>query len=174
MNIHLTDFDESERADYMTVVASMAAVDGVISSEELLCLRELCKNFVLGPSARGQVLAAASSPPHDFEDIVRRLGHSSLRYSLLVDVAGMAFRDDVITDEERKEYKRLSDLMGVSEEHSKTLWEFAESQFSPGYTPAKAAESIEKLESKGVSRGCIRMSACMMALGMSTPLEVGR
>ena len=115
MNIHLTDFDESERADYMTVVASMAAVDGVISSEELLCLRELCKNFVLGPSARGQVLAAASSPPHDFEDIVRRLGHSSLRYSLLVDVAGMAFRDDVITDEERKEYKRLSDLMGVSE-----------------------------------------------------------
>lgn len=173
MNIHLTDFDESQRADYMTVVASMAAVDGSISSEELYSLRELCKFFVLGPSARGQVMAASSSPPSDLDDIVKRLGEGPLRYSLLLDVAAMAYRDGVLTPEEKSEYARLSAQMGVPEAHSASIWKFAEGLFSPGYSPAMCSEGIDRLDKEGIPRGSVLISACMLASGFSTP-ETGR
>jgi uncharacterized tellurite resistance protein B-like protein len=173
MNIHLTDFDESQRADYMTVVASMAAVDGSISSEELYSLRELCKYFVLGPSARGQVMAASSSPPADLDEIVQRLGSGPLRYSLLLDVAAMAYRDGILTPEEKAEYARLSELMGVPDKHSASIWKFAEGLFAPGYTPAMASEGIDQLDAEGIPRGSVRISACMLASGFCTP-ETGR
>jgi hypothetical protein len=171
MNPHLTDYNEWERTDYMMVVASMAGVDGKITSEEVFALRELCKVFVLGPEARGQVMGAATTPPDDFEEILRRLSGSDLRYSLLVDLAAMAYRDNVLTDAERHEYDRLSHILQIPTEQSEAILKFAEGLFAPGYTPAKAADTLAGLEKKGITRSAIGMSATMMALGLAGPVE---
>ena len=171
MNPHLTDYNEWERTDYMMVVASMAGVDGKISSEEVFALRELCKTFVLGPDSRGQVMAAATTPPDDLEDIIKRLATSALKYSLLVDLAAMAYRDSVLTDSEKAEYDRLATLLSVSPEHSGAILKFAESLFAPGYTPARASESLDKLDKTGVPRSAMSISATMMALGLAGPVE---
>lgn len=171
MNPHLTDYNEWERADYMMVVASMAGVDGKITSEEVFALRELCKAFVLGPDARGQVMAAATTPPDDLEDILKRLGTSPLKNSLLVDLAAMAYRDNVLTDSERQEYDRLAHILSIPQEQASSILKFAEGLFAPGYTPAQASESLANMEKMGVSRSAIGMSATMMALGLAGTVE---
>ena len=170
--LNLTDFDESERRDYMTVVAIMAGADGKVTSEEILALRELCKRFVLGPSARGRVMGAATVPPHDLEEILSRLAETPLRYSLLLDVASMAYRDEVLAPEEQVEYDYLSNKLGVPEAHSKAIMSFAESIFQPGYTPAKASENLNKLERSGIPRAAVSLCASLQALGLTSQVEV--
>ena len=90
MNLQLTDFDESERTDYMMVVASMAGQDGAVTSEEIYAVRQLSIQFVLGPEARGRVMGATATPPENMDEILERLSKTDLRYSLLLDLAAMA------------------------------------------------------------------------------------
>lgn len=166
MNLHLTDFDESERTDYMMVVASMAGQDGAVTSEEIYAVRQLSLAFVLGPEARGKVMAATSIPPENLDDILERLSHTELRYSLLLDLAAMAYRDEVFSPEEQAEYKRLSEGLKVDAKHSEAILKFASSLFAPGYTPASSCEHLEKLEAAGVPRRAVSLSASMMAMGV--------
>ena len=97
LNLHLTDFNEAERTDYMMVVASMAGQDGAVTSEEIYAVRQLSLQFVLGPEARGKVMAATATPPENMDEIIDRLAQTDLRYSLLLDLAAMAYRDEVFS-----------------------------------------------------------------------------
>lgn len=168
MNQHLTDFSEAERTDYMMVVASMAGQDGAVTSEEIYAVRQLSLQFVLGPEARGKVMAATATPPDNLDEILERLSKTDLRYSLLLDLGAMAHRDHEFTAAEQDEYKRLSTRLGVDEAHSKAILEFASSLFAPGYTPAKACEHLEQLEKNGIPRKVVSLSATMMAMGISS------
>lgn len=172
MNLHLTDFNESERTDYMMVVASMAGQDGAVTSEEIYAVRQLSIQFVLGPEARGKVMAATATPPENMDEILERLSQTDLRYSLLLDLAAMAYRDEVFSDKEAEEYSRLSIRLGVDEAHSKAILAYASSLFAPGYTPAKASENLERLEKEGIPRRVVSLSATMMAMGLSSPAGV--
>lgn len=172
MNLHLTDFNEAERTDYMMVVASMAGQDGFVSPEEMFAVRQLSLQFVLGPEARGKVFAATTAPPADMDDILERLGATELRYSLLLDVAAMAYRDEHFSEAEAEEYKRLSGKMGVDEKHSQAILQFASGLFTPGYTPAKSAEAMEKLEKEGIKRSAVALSATMQAMGIASKTGV--
>jgi len=172
LNLHLTDFNESERTDYMMVVASMAGQDGAVTSEEIYAVRQLSIQFVLGPEARGKVMAATATPPENMDEILERLSQTDLRYSLLLDLAAMAYRDEVFSDKEAEEYSRLSIRLGVDEAHSKAILAYASSLFAPGYTPAKASENLERLEKEGIPRRVVSLSATMMAMGLSSPAGV--
>ena len=166
MNPHLTEYNESDRCDYMMVVSSMAGIDGEVTSEEIYAIRELCLSFVLGPEARGKVMAASTTPPDDMDDILERLAHTSLRYSLLLDLGTMAYKDHVLTAEELAEYNRLAGKLRVDDNHAKHVLKFAESLFQPGYTPAQAEANLEALEQNGIPRAAVTMSASMMAMGL--------
>jgi len=74
----------------MMVVASMAGQDGAVTSEEVFAVRQLSLHYLLGPDARGRVMAAAAIPPENLDGILERLSGTNLRYSLLLDLAGMA------------------------------------------------------------------------------------
>lgn len=172
LNLHLTDFDEAERTDYMMVVASMAGQDGAVTSEEIYAVRQLSLQFVLGPEARGKVMAATATPPENMDDIIDRLGQTDLRYSLLLDLAAMAYRDEVFSSAESEEYDRLSTRLGVDKAHSQAILNFASSLFAPGYTPAKASENLENLEKQGIPRRVVSLSATMMAMGICSSTGV--
>jgi hypothetical protein len=165
---HLSDFDESERTDYMMVVANMAGQDGAVTSEEIYAIRQLSLSFVLGPEARGKVMASTATPPENLDEILERLSTSELRYSLLLDVAAMAYRDEKFTESEAEEYRRLSHALHVDGAHSQAILKFASSLFAPGYSPAQACANLEALEKEGIPRKVVALSATMMAMGVTS------
>ena len=167
MNLQLTDFNETDRADYMTVVASMAGQDGAITSEEVYAVRQLSLQYVLGPDARGRVMAATAIPPENLEEVLERLSGTDLRYSLLLDLAGMAYRDGVFTEAEAAEYDRLSKQLKVSPAQSKALLDFAGRVLNTGGKPVKLADHLGILTQAGVPEGAVSLSAILMAAGLT-------
>jgi hypothetical protein len=165
MNLQLTDFNESERADYMMVVASMAGQDGAITSEEVYAVRQLSLQYVLGPDARGRVMAATAIPPENMDEVLERLSGTDLRYSLLLDLAGMAYRDGVFTEAEAAEYDRLSGQLKVSAAQSKAILDFAARVLNTGGKPVKLADHIGILQQAGIPEGITSLSAILMAAG---------
>lgn len=167
MNLQLTDFNETDRADYMMVVASMAGQDGAITSEEVYAVRQLSLQYVLGPDARGRVMAATAIPPENLEEVLERLSGTDLRYSLLLDLAGMAYRDGVFTEAEAAEYDRLSKQLKVSPAQSKALLDFAGRVLNTGGKPVKLADHLGILTQAGVPEGAVSLSAILMAAGLT-------
>ncbi|MHB2018842.1 MAG: hypothetical protein ACYCW6_17980 [Candidatus Xenobia bacterium] len=165
-HLHLTDFNESERADYLVVVASMAGSHGNLSSEEVLALRQLCMHFVLGPDARGRVMAAVSTPPHDLDRIIQHLSHTDLKFSLILDLSAMAWHDGHMGPEDEKEIHNISRQLGIKEESVKVLLQFA-SKLLKGQHPDLEGE-YKKLEAAGVSRGAVAISAMMLTVQVAT------
>lgn len=167
MNLQLTDFNETDRADYMMVVASMAGQDGAITSEEVYAVRQLSLQYVLGPDARGRVMAATAIPPENLEEVLERLSGTDLRYSLLLDLAGMAYRDGVFTEAEAAEYDRLSKQLKVSPAQSKALLDFAGRVLNTGGKPVKLADHLGILTQAGVPESAVSLSAILMAAGLT-------
>ncbi|MBS2036556.1 TerB family tellurite resistance protein [bacterium] len=167
MNLQLTDFNESDRADYMMVVASMAGQDGAVTSEEVYAVRQLSLQYVLGPDARGRVMAAAAIPPDNMDEVLERLSGTDLRYSLLLDLAGMAYRDGVFTEAEAAEYDRLSRQLNVSSEQAKAILEFAARVLNTGGKPVKLGDHTAILQKAGVPEGIVSLSAILMAAGLT-------
>lgn len=166
MNLQLTDFNESDRADYMMIVASMAGQDGAVTSEEVYAVRQLSLQYVLGPDARGRVMAAAAIPPDDMDEVLERLSTTDLRYSLLLDLAGMAYRDGVFTEAEAAEYDRLSRQLNVSNEQAKAILEFAAKVLNTGGKAVKLADHTALLQKAGIPEGIVSMSAILMSAGL--------
>ncbi|MEW6283685.1 MAG: TerB family tellurite resistance protein, partial [Candidatus Eremiobacterota bacterium] len=120
-NPHLADYNESERTDYMMVVASMAGADGDVSSEEIYAIRALSLHFVLGPEARGKVMAACTAGAEEMEDVIKRFADSKLKYSLLLDLANLAWADGELREPEEAEIRRLSGLLRVDAAQTRAL-----------------------------------------------------
>lgn len=109
---NLTSFDESERADYLVALAAMVASDGQVTSEELLCLRELCHNFVLGPTARGRVITATTAVD-EIDEVLARLGKTRLKHSLILDLCLTAYWDGQLDQVERDELSAFGQKLGL-------------------------------------------------------------
>lgn len=162
MNLQLLDYNESERADYMMVVASMAGQDGAVTSEEVFAVRQLSLQYLLGPEARGRVMAAAAIPPENMEQVLERLSGTDLRFSLLLDLAGMAYRDGVFTEAEQAEYSRLSQQLHVPDNQAKAVLDFAEAVLKG--KQVKVADHTAALEKAGIPAGAVSLSAIFMSL----------
>lgn len=157
MNSQLLNYNESERADYMMVVASMAGQDGAVTSEEVFAVRQLSLQYLLGPDARGRVMAATAIPPENMDQVLERLSSTDLRFSLLLDLAGMAYRDGVFTDAEKTEYNRLSQQLHVPDAQSKAVLDFAEAVLQG--KQGKIADHVPTLEKAGIPADVVSLSA---------------
>lgn len=160
---HLIDFNESDRADYMAVVASMAGADGHVSSEEILALRELCKHFVLGPDARGRVMAATIPGAEDMDATLHRLAATDLRYSLMLDLCAMGWRDGKLVEVEEAEIRRLAGALGIEAGQVGAMIRFAEALHKGGATEA----ALHEIEAAGVSRSALALSATLYGMGQA-------
>jgi uncharacterized tellurite resistance protein B-like protein len=107
------DMSEPERADYLTVVASMAYADLDTSAEELERLGNLCDDLELAGEPRERVLASAAAPTQvDVDRIVAALA-PELRHALLVDTIDLAYADRTIEASEVAAIERIADRIGV-------------------------------------------------------------
>jgi uncharacterized tellurite resistance protein B-like protein len=150
----LAEYDESERTGYLMVVAYMAHVDGELTSEEVYALREMCFDFVLGPTARGKVMSASVMPREDLEKIISQLATSKLKYSLLADLYAVARADGALHDAEEKEIQELARLLQVEGAHLDGVRKFSEQVHSGG----KISEALDALEAGGVPRDALALS----------------
>ncbi|MBI3925753.1 MAG: TerB family tellurite resistance protein [Armatimonadetes bacterium] len=162
MNPHLSDYNESERADYMTVVAFMAGMDDELTSEEVLALQELSHHFVLGPLARGRVMAATAMPREELDTVVARLAGSGTRFSLLLDLCAMAYRDGHFSPAEKAEIERLGERIGIQPDQIAAVLQFAEVVHEP--QPADLDKALAELEKAGVPRPAVALSATLYGL----------
>ncbi|MBM3464707.1 MAG: TerB family tellurite resistance protein [Armatimonadetes bacterium] len=159
-NQHLIDYNEADRADYMAVVASLAGADGDVSSEEIFALRELCKHFLLGPDARGRVMAATTPGAENLDEALARLAKTDLKDSLVLDVCAMAWRDGKLVEAEEAEIRRLAGRLSVPNGHVEALMKLAEA-IQKGAHPADA---LPALEAAGVPRASVAVSATLYGM----------
>jgi uncharacterized tellurite resistance protein B-like protein len=108
------DLPEDERADYLSVVASMTFADKDADQAELDRVADLCATLELGDAATERVLAVARQPDDaSIEAILHRLTESDLRYALMVDAIDIAYADDEIVPDEAAELEHLADALHI-------------------------------------------------------------
>jgi uncharacterized tellurite resistance protein B-like protein len=162
-DLHLMDYNESDRADYLAVVASLAGADGLVSSEEILALQELCKHFVLGPDARGRVMAATTPGTEDLQATLTRLAATDLRCALTLDLCSMAWQDGQLLEAEETEIRRLAGSLGLTDRQISALMHFA-SSLRQGVNPE---QGLTLLEASGVPRNALAMSATLLGMSLA-------
>lgn len=86
---------ESERIDYLRVIASLVLADGVIDEREIVRLRALCSALAVSPAGEETVVAAASgSDRRNVERILANIKQDNgLSVALLTDALTIAFAD---------------------------------------------------------------------------------
>lgn len=159
-NPHLTDYNESERTEYMMVVASMAGADGNVTTEEIYAIRALSLHFVLGPESRGRVMAACTASSQEMEQVIRGFADSALKYSLLLDLANMAWADGELKEAEEAEILRLGGLMQVESGQIKALLGFAET-LSKNPDSKQVEAALKAVESAGIPHSALAVSATL-------------
>lgn len=112
MKSQTTLFNESERADYLVTLAHMVGSDGEVTSEEIFALRKLCEELVLGPTSRGQVMAATTGGS-DLTEVLERLSASELKYGLLLDLCLVGYWDGSLSEAEVSELHQLGEGLKV-------------------------------------------------------------
>jgi tellurite resistance protein len=97
----ISKYPPARRRDYLMLVAAVAASDNELHPEELRLLEGWMQHFELPARYRREVLAAAHRESGDMMKVQRRLSKTDLKYSLLLDMMGMAMADGVLMDDER-------------------------------------------------------------------------
>ena len=163
MNSLLATYNESDRTAYMKVVAYLAAVDGQMSSEEVFLLRELCLRYVLGPDARGEVMAATVMDHAELDATLQKLAATDLKYSLLLDMSTVAYADGVILEVEDRELRYAANALKVEDGALDAILELARRLHLAG-TPTGSVltgnldDALAGLEKCGVPRSALGFS----------------
>ena len=165
MNQTLANYNESERARYMMVVAHMAGVDGDLASEEIYALREMCIRYVLGPEARGEVMAATALPADALEEVLGKLAGTDLKNSLLVDLFAMAYMDGVVKPEEAETLNKVAQALAISDAQMGAIERLAKILATPTPDPAALQQALASLQDAGISSGSLAMSTTFARLG---------
>lgn len=97
----IASYPPARRRDYLMLVAAVAASDAELHPDELSLLERWMREFELPARYRREVLDAAHHPRDDIAKAERRLSKTDLKYSLLLDMMGMAMADGVLMDDER-------------------------------------------------------------------------
>ena len=160
MKTQTTLFNESERTDYLVMLAHMVGADGQVTSEEIYALRTLSNEFVLGPLNRGRVMAATTGSS-DLTEVLARLSTTNLKYGLLLDLCLTGYWDGKLTNDEVQALHELSKGLKVESAQVDACLKLAEELVQGGET----APSLDKLRELGVPRE---------ALAMACGLEEGR
>lgn len=154
MNAYLTSFNESERADYLVTLAHMIGVDGEVTSEEILALRQLCEKFIIGPDERGRVMAATVGAL-ELPEVLGRLGSTRLKFGLMLDLCLAAYWDGRLAEEELKAIKELGQGLSVKEAQVDSVLALAEKIA----TDADFSSELEAAEAQEIPKEALAMAA---------------
>jgi uncharacterized tellurite resistance protein B-like protein len=120
----IASYPPARRRDYLILVAAVAASDDQLHPDELSLLERWIAQFDLPARYRREVLAAARREGGDIAKIERRLSKTDLKYSLLLDMMGMAMADGVLMDNERALLQEVAEALNVDPIEVNILMDF--------------------------------------------------
>jgi tellurite resistance protein len=109
----ISSYPPARRRDYLMLVAAVAASDNELHPDELSLIEEWMHHFELPARYRREVLAAARHEGGDLAKVQRRLSKTDLKYSLLLDMMGMAMADGILMDDERALLQDVADALSL-------------------------------------------------------------
>lgn len=123
----LKGYKESEKIDYLSLLACIAAADGEVDDDEINSLRSLAKLVGLSGKGRAAVLSAAEDPSSvEVGDVTRRLSSSELRFTLITDMYLVAYADDSLDKEEVTEIKGFAKNLKVKDDQLQAIHKYAQ------------------------------------------------
>jgi uncharacterized tellurite resistance protein B-like protein len=164
------DLEESERVDYLSVVASMAFADADADDRELERVRDMCKDLELSSESTEKVIAAATSSHDDsIDEALDRLTCSDLRYALLIDAIDIAYADDEVVESEAAELEALAERLGISHAQLVQLRRYVGARTDHDETDDGANEQV----AKGVAAAGVPAAALGIATIVGAPVVAG-
>ena len=109
----IASYPPARRRDYLMLVAAVAASDAELHPDELGLLERWMREFRLPSRYKREVLDAARQGRNDIAKAERRISKTDLKYSLLLDMMGMAMADGVLMDDERTLLREVADALGI-------------------------------------------------------------
>jgi uncharacterized tellurite resistance protein B-like protein len=123
----ITRYPWQRRKDYLMLVAAVAASDDELHPDELALLQMWMEQFKLPPKSRAAVLAVAHRKPLKRTEVAERLRRTDLKYSLMLDLMGMAMADGVLMDKEIGMLRSVAEVLELDPIHFNILIEFIHS-----------------------------------------------
>ena len=109
----IASYPPARRRDYLMLVAAVAASDAELHPDELGLLERWMREFRLPSRYKREVLDAARQGRNDIAKAERRISKTDLKYSLLLDMMGMAMADGILMDDERALLQDVADALNL-------------------------------------------------------------
>jgi uncharacterized tellurite resistance protein B-like protein len=123
----LKDYTETEKAAYLTAIASIASADRSATEEELEFLDALADAAELSPAGK-ELLREASVEitGDDLKQSLDVLKGSELRFSLLADLVAFAEADQDYSADEKNHITRVANYLNITQEQQSTINQFVQ------------------------------------------------
>lgn len=176
----LVEYPEVERVDYLSVVASLASVDGKVTDNEIERIREFCEQIDIGNIGIGLVIAAVEDPSVvDVSTILSRLAQTDLKFTLLADMLFMAHADGICCPEEQEEIHKIATMLHISTEQIEAMNTYVETVLTATSKKTKrsdadwkriGSETASVLASAGIPFGAVAIAGSIFGQGITSGL----
>lgn len=173
----LQNYSDSEKAAYLSVIASLASADREASATETEFLQQLAHQAGLSGGATQQVLAAAKDATNEsIKGHLETLRDSDLRYSLVTDLISFARADGAYANDEEAMINKISAYLGITPQQTQTLNQVVDQAAQVPHDandPAKQSffgGITDKLEGAGIPKGALMAGL----LGVVAPMVLSK
>lgn len=173
----LQNYSDSEKAAYLSVIASLASADREASATEIEFLQQLAHEAGLSGGATQQVLSAARDASNEtIKSNLDALRSSDLRYSLVTDLISFARADGAYANDEEAMINKISAYLGITPQQTQTLNQVVDQAAHVPHDASDPAKQgffggiTDKLESAGIPKGALMAGL----LGVVAPMVLSK
>ncbi|MBC6700562.1 TerB family tellurite resistance protein [Hymenobacter puniceus] len=173
----LQNYSDSEKAAYLSVIASLASADREASATEIEFLQQLAHESGLSGGATQQVLSAARDASNEsIKSNLDALRSSDLRYSLVTDLISFARADGAYANDEEAMINKISAYLGITPQQTQTLNQVVDQAAHVPHDASDPAKQgffggiTDKLESAGIPKGALMAGL----LGVVAPMVLSK
>ncbi|WBA41257.1 TerB family tellurite resistance protein [Hymenobacter canadensis] len=173
----LQNYSDSEKAAYLSVIASLASADREASATEIEFLQQLAHEAGLSGGATQQVLSAARDASNEtIKSNLDALRNSDLRYSLVTDLISFARADGAYANDEEAMINKISAYLGITPQQTQTLNQVVDQAAHVPHDASDPAKQgffggiTDKLESAGIPKGALMAGL----LGVVAPMVLSK
>lgn len=126
----LKNYSIVERITYLSLLATLAAADGVAEPGEVDSLTQLCQSACLGEETTKNVIRIAEGHIQPQATLnLETLKKSELRFTFMLDTILLAYADGEIEEAETQEIQAFAQLFEVKPEQLAILYDFGKDLF---------------------------------------------
>ena len=173
----LQNYSDSEKAAYLSVIASLASADREASATETEFLQQLAHQAGLSGGATQQVLAAAKDATNEsIKGHLDTLRGSDLRYSLVTDLISFARADGAYANDEEAMVNKISAYLGITPQQTQTLNQVVDQAAQVPHDANDPAKQgffggiTDKLAGAGIPKGALMAGL----LGVVAPMVLSK